>query len=192
MTGIRRAAPYCALAIGALVLGAGGARAADPGPSNGFAAKGSLTVQTALSGAKIDVGGNISLEQRGPLVRIDILSLSLPGVDSMISSLASSQLFPPGGYSVVYDQARHSYTVWSSSKKTYYSNEGSTNPAPPPSNPAVAAATAVGSTSDLLHAFSAARALRDYKVFSASLNLTGHGTTNGHPSTGLAFAIKRM
>lgn len=193
MTGYHRTALVCALFTGALAMGAAsGARAADPGAPNGFAAKGSLTVQTELSGAKINVGGNIALEQRGQLVRIDVLSLSLPGVDSMLSSLASSQLFPPGGYSVVYDQAKHTYIAWSTSRKMYYENEGSGSSAPPPSNPGVAAATAVSSTSDILHAFSAARALRDYKVFSASLNLTGHGTTNGHPSTGVAFALKRQ
>jgi len=158
---------------------------------NGFSAKGALVVQTEFSGAKINIGGNINLEQRGPLVRVDVLSLSLPGMDAMLSQLANSQLFPPGGYSLVYDQAKHSYTVWSPSRHAYYTNDNGGS-APSSSNPAVAAATTVGNATDMLHAFAAAKALRDYRQFSASLNLTGHGTTNGHPTTGLDFALKRQ
>jgi hypothetical protein len=192
MTPSLRSAPVAVLLLAgaALALAAGVASNAQS-PSAGFSAKGALVVQTELSGAKLDVGGNIALEQRGQLVRVDVLSLGIPGMNPTLNALASSQLIPAGGYSLVYDQAKRSYTVWSSAKRTYYSSEGG-GQAPAQSNPAVAAATAVGSAGDIMHAFSAAKALRDYRVFSASIDLTGHGTTNGHPTTGLNFAIKRQ
>jgi hypothetical protein len=182
------------VALLALVWGNAGVPAVSA--SSGFSAKGALVVQTEFSGAKVNIGGNINLEQRGPLVRVDILSLAFPGLKGALGSLAqgalsSTQLFPQGGYSVVYDQAQHTYTVWAPSKHAYYTNEGG-GPPPPVSDPASAAATTVGNASDMLHAFSAAKPLRDYRQFSASLNLTGHGTTNGHPSTGLNFALKRQ
>jgi len=57
---------------------------------------------------------------------------------------------------------------------------------------AATAATTVGNANDLLHAFAIARPLRDYRAFSASLTLTGHGTTNGHPTTGVSFSLHRQ
>jgi hypothetical protein len=162
---------------------------AAEGPA-GFSARGNLVVTTEISGAKLHVGGNIALEERGSSVRLDVLSIGFPGTDPTLSALASSQLFPSGGYTVVLNRADRTYTVWSPSKRIYFTSQPGAQP--PASNPAVAAATTVGSSNDMLHAFSAARPLRDYRVFSASLNLTGHGTTNGHPTTGLAFALKRQ
>jgi hypothetical protein len=170
-----------------------GARAAD-GP--GFTAHGTLVAQTELSGQKVSLGGNIALEQLGQTVRLDLLSLAIPNTSgSMLgalanSALSSTSLFPPGGYTVVFDRANHTYTVWSSSKHTFFTSAPSVTP--PSNNPAVAATTAIGETSDLLHAFSAAKVLRDYRVFTASLALTGHDTTNGHPTTGLTYGLKRQ
>jgi len=158
--------------------------------SSGFSARGSLVVQTTLSGQKLNIGGNIALEQRGSRVRIDMLSLAFPGTDQTLSALASSQLFPPGGYTVVFDQQSRTYTVWSSSKRTYFTSQPGTTPQA--SNPAVAAASTVGNANDVLHAFAFARSLRNYRQFSASVSLAGHGTTNGHPTTGINFALRRQ
>ena len=156
----------------------------------GFSAQGALAVQTQLSGTKLHVTGNIALKELGDLVRLDMVSLSLPGLDPALSALASSQLIPAGGYTVVFDQAKHGYTVWSSSKRMYYTS--SPGAADETNNPVVGAAATIGSTSDFLHAFALAKPLKDYRAFSASVTLSGHGQTNGHPTTGVDFAIKRQ
>jgi len=162
----------------------------------GFTAHGTLVAQTQLSGQPISLGGNIALEQLGDMVRLDLQSLAVPNNGSVLGALASSamsatSLFPAGGYSVVFDRRNRTYTVWSPSKHTYFASQPNAAPAAA-SNPAVAATTAIAETGDLLHSFSAARALRDYRVFAASINLTGHGNTNGHPTTGLSYSIKRQ
>jgi hypothetical protein len=181
------------------VLGIASATALVPAPAfaaqpdavaAGFSAHGALAVHTQLSGTKLQVTGNISLEELGNLVRLDMLSLSLPGLDPGLSALASSQLIPAGGYTVVFDQGKHGYTVWSTSKRTYYiSTPGAADQT---NNPVIGAAATIGSTSDFLHAFALAKPLKDYRAFSASVTLTGHGQTNGHPTTGIDFAIKRQ
>lgn len=147
-------------------------------------------MHTQLSGTKLSVTGNIALEELGNLVRLDMVSLSLPGLDPALSALASSQLIPAGGYTVVFDQGKHGYTVWSTSKRTYYTS--SPGAADQTNNPVIGAAATIGSTSDFLHAFALAKPLKDYRAFSASVTLNGHGQTNGHPTTGIDFAIKRQ
>jgi hypothetical protein len=184
------------LAALAMVPGATAGRALAQQPGPGFTAHGTLGAQTQLSGQPISLTGNIALEQLGDMVRLDLLSLGIPNSGSVLGALASSamsatSLFPAGGYSVVFDRRNRTYTVWSPSKRTYFASAPNTTPAAT-SNPAVAATTAIAETGDLLHSFAAARVLRDYRVFSASINLTGHGTTNGHPTTGLSYAIKRQ
>ncbi len=195
---MKRPSQTLVLALMALVLvpGATAGRAFAQQQPPGFTAHGTLVAQTQLSGQPLSLGGNIVLEQLGDMVRLDLQSLAVPSNGSLLGALANSamsatSLFPAGGYSVVFDRRNRTYTVWSPSKHTYFTSPANAPPAAS-SNPAVAATTAIAETGDLLHSFAAAKALRDYRVFSASINLTGHGTTNGHPTTGLTYAIKRQ
>jgi hypothetical protein len=180
-----------ALALAALVAGVTGAQAsAAADDAQGYKSPGQLVFQTALdkSGNTLTLGGNINLEERGSFLRMDVLSLGIPGTDPALSALAATQLFPPGGFTVVYDRAASTYTVWSTTKQTYFTSASN---AAPPTQPAVAAAAAAGSTQDLFGAFGAAKTLKDLKAFSASLNMTGHATVNGHPTTGITYQIAR-
>jgi hypothetical protein len=184
---------FAVVLAGVAATAAGRADAAD-GP--GFSALGTLVARSELSGQPISVGGNIALKELNGMVRLDVLSLAIPnGGGSMLGALASgalsaTSLFPPGGFTVVFDRAQHTYTVWSPSKHTYFTSAPSAGP--PSANPAVAATAAIGETNDFLHAFTALKALRNMRVFAVSLALTGHGTTNGHPTTGLSYDLKRQ
>jgi len=168
-----------ALAFGTLARG----HAADD-PS-GFVGKGQLVVATAIGGAanKLTVGGDIAIEQRGADLRLDILSLAIPGAGAAVSSLLGTQLFPPGGFSIVYDRKISSYTIWSNAKRTYYTS-ATNNAAPPQSN---GTAAAIGAAGGLFDVFTLAKSLKDDNAFSATLTLAGHGTVNGHPATGLDY-----
>jgi hypothetical protein len=176
-----------ALAITAAVAALGAfayVRAADE-PS-GYVGKGQVVVQTTIAGSdKLTVGGDIAMEELGSRLRIDLLSLGFPGTSATISSLVGTQLFPPGGFTVVYDRKNSSYTVWSNAKQRYYTNAAAAGPAPNlPPGPLSVAVVAGG---DLFGAFSFARSLKDDSAFTLSVGLAGHQTVNGHPASGLNF-----
>lgn len=160
---------------------------ADDAP--GYAGKGALVIQTSLAGANVTIGGNIAFEERDPDIRIDVLSLGIPGADPTLSTLMSTQLFPPGGFTVIYDRRASTYVVWSSAKRLYYSPPAKAASATP--QPAVTASPAASTTNGLFAVFTFLRTLKDDKTFSVLLALTGHGKTNGHPSTGLHFEYKK-
>jgi len=182
---------------------------AAPGPNAGYAGKGTLQIQTTLDGPslgvpslggvtlKVTVNGDIALEARGQLLRVDLLDLAIPGSDPLLSALASSQLIPPGGFTVVYDRSASTYTVWSSSKHAYYvggttSGGAATGSATSGATaPVGGAAAALGAGADLFKAFAFARSLKDDSAFSVTLTLAGHGTVNGHAATAVDYQYAR-
>ena len=186
------AAAFCGVALGGFSY----ARAADePG---GYVGNGQLVVQTTLGGnMQITVGGNIAMEEHGSFLRIDVLSLGIPGTNATTSSVisaVSTQLFPPGGFTIVYDRRASTYTVWSNAKHAYYTNASDESAAAGGAAGAVplsGAAVAVVAGSDLFSAFSFARSLKDDNAFSLTFGLAGHQTVNGHPATGLNFQYAR-
>ena len=174
-------------------LAPGASHADDP---SGYVGKGALVVQTSLplpgtgGDTKLTVGGTIAFEERDPLVRIDVLSLGIPGADPTMSALMATQLFPPGGFTVIYDRKLSTYTIWSNAKREYYTPPltAATAPTPTPTPLPVPNASATPSASNGVFAiFSFLKSLKDDKAFTISLTMTGHGTVNGHPATGLTF-----
>ncbi len=181
-----------------------------PGPNAGYAGKGTLQIQTTLDGPalgvpslggvtlKVTVNGDIALEARGQLLRVDLLDLAIPGSDPLLSALASSQLIPPGGFTVVYDREASTYTVWSSSKHAYYvgggtaaGGAGHSGTGPGATGTKGGADAALGAGADLFKAFAFARSLKDDSAFSVTLTLAGHGTVNGHPATAVDYQYAR-
>ncbi len=157
------------------------------GPSiPGLRASGTVVIQANLQGQPVNVGGNVALFHKGAAYRLDLLSLGFPGTSGDLSALAST-LLGPGGVTVVYDGANGSITAWSSANRTYYASSPARAPAPPPA-PSTASAASGG---DPLAALAGvAAALRD--VQSATIQLTGHRSVNGHPTTGLDVQMKRQ
>jgi hypothetical protein len=192
--GLLAAAAFCGVTLGAFAY----VRAADE-PS-GYVGSGQLVVQTTLGGdTKITVGGNIAIEEHGSLLRIDVLSLGIPGTNATTSSLmsaVSTQLFPPGGFTIVYDRKASTYTVWSNARHAYYTNASDSVESAPVSGaagalPLTGAAVGIVAGNDLFSAFSFARSLKDDSAFTLSFSLAGHQTVNGHPATGLNFQYAR-
>jgi len=160
------------------------------GETTGYVGTGDLVIGTTIAGAAITLGGRVALEERGSRLRIDVISLAIPGMDPTLSALASSQLFPPGGFTVSYDRRDATYTVWSSGKHAYYTGGGRTagasdNP-PAVANPA---AGAIANGANLFDAFGALRGLKEDREFSASVTLTGHTNLFGHPVTGVSYRL---
>ncbi|HEY0381993.1 MAG TPA: hypothetical protein VGC72_07315 [Candidatus Elarobacter sp.] len=160
-----------------------GATAAIPG----LRASGTLVVQANVQGAPVNVGGNVALYHKGSLYRLDLLSLGFPGTGGDLSALAAT-LIGPGGVSALYDGSTGALTAWSNANRTYYAET--------PARPAQAAASATAATAptapgDPLGALaSVAAVLRD--VQTATIQLVGHSTVNGHPATNLDLQMKRQ
>ncbi len=174
------------LASCALVASLGGPALAE-GDQADFVGKGQLVAQTVFGGdSKLTVGGDIAFESHASLVRIDILSLAIPGAGAALSTLLGTQLFPPGGFTVVYDRKTSVYTVWSNAKHAYFTSAASASPAPQTTSaPSNAAA------SDIAGPFAFAKSAKDDTAFVASLSLAGHGPVNGHPATGIDYLYQR-
>jgi hypothetical protein len=154
----------------------------------GLRASGTLVVRANVQGAPVNVGGNVALYHKGSLYRLDVLSLGFPGTSGDLSALAAT-LIGPGGVSALYDGATGALTAWSNANRTYYTE----TPARPaaPASAAAAAANAPAASGDPLGALAGvASALRD--VQSATIQLVGHSTVNGHPATNLDLQMKRQ
>ena len=176
-------------------LGATAVDAQAPPAAGGYVGKGQLVVQTAFGAGndKLTVGGDIALEEKGAQLRLDILSLAIPGAGATLSAVLGTQLFPPGGFTVVYDRRASSYTVWSNAKRSYYtsSTAGTAAAGSATGSPAGAIVAPLAAAGDLFGAFAFAKPLKDDTVFNLQLSLAGHGSVNGHPATGLNYVYAR-
>jgi len=153
----------------------------------GLRASGTLVVQANVQGAPVNVGGNVALYHKGSLYRLDVLSLGFPGTSGDLSTLAAT-LIGPGGVSALYDGATGALTAWSNGNRTYYTE---TPARPAAQTPAVAAANGPVASGDPLSALAGiASVLRD--VQTATIQLVGHSTVNGHPATNLDLQLKRQ
>ena len=161
--------------------------AADAPP--GIVAKGQLVLQTSLGGTAnaITIGGDIAFEQSQRHIRVDVLSLGIPGMDPTLAATLSTQLIPPGGFTFVLDLKNGTTTYWSTSKRTYYQKAGVTTS---PSTPAPAPTASAGGFNPT-DAFGALRGLADDKALNISISLAGHSIVNGHPATGVDFQYTR-
>lgn len=160
-------------------------RAADA-PAAGYVGKGTIVVRGALPGTTtpIDVDGDLAFEQRGSVLRLDVLDVSLPAAGAVGAALAT-QLFPAGGISAVYDRSAATYTVWSNASRKYYTSgaNGATSAAPTPAPQATA--------SPASSPFGFEKSLRELTALNLTLSLAGHGPINGHPATGLNYLFTR-
>jgi hypothetical protein len=188
-----RIVPLLAFGI-AVGCGPGGPLGDSTSPPSGLVGNAELVVQTTLFSPdnSLTVGGHVAFEQRDTRVRIDVISIAIPGMNPTASTVASAgatamQLFPPGGFTVVLDQKAMTYTLWAAAKQKYYTGKltrpgASASPTPTPLPSATPPAVAF----DPLTAF---KTLKNVKTFSIALK--GHGTTNGHPTTEYDYQVER-
>jgi hypothetical protein len=153
----------------------------------GFRSSGTLVVALNLQGQPLNVGGRVAMYHKGSLYRLDVLSLGLPGVSGDLSAMAAT-LLGPGGVSVLYDGANGALTAWSDTNKTYYAEAPRTPPAAAQGR--AQNAPAAGAADPLAALAGIGAMLRD--VQTASIQLTGHSTVNGHPATSLDIQMRRQ
>ncbi len=183
MNAVRNLAAAAALLLASPAL----IGATPPSAIPALRSSGTLVVQTNLQGSPINVGGRVALYHKGALYRLDVLSLGIPGTSGDLSALAAT-LIGPGGVTMLYDGASGTLSAWSTANKTYYTEipqSGPLQPAP------VAAPNRRSASGDPLAALAGiAGALRN--VQSATIQLIGHSTVNGHPATSLDVQMRRQ
>ena len=177
-----RAAAYAMLPALALASAAG-AQTAPPSPSplpasaaGGFAAHAHANATVVVQGATYTGFVQLAVAQRATLTRVDVLSLR-----------SDSFPIPPITATVVIDRRANTLTVWSDATKQYRvqpfvpTPARSASPQPrPTARPSASPSPAVRGTSPFAK----------LDVLELTVKLTGHTTTAGLPTTGLAFDLQ--
>jgi len=162
-----------------------GANAATPDTS-GDSARATISVQATVPKGQLAVAGQALYERRGSLLRIDIQQLSITGP---AQGATARNPLPPGGYVIVVDATTRAYTMWSPSKRMYYTGQ-TTTPTPSPSATATPAATKKPSGTSVS---SVLASLKDLRQFVVSLSLSPDKTPiQGHPTTNFDFRFTRQ
>ncbi len=178
MKRLRRALSGALLAV---AIGSPAAARAEP-PVSGFHSTGTLVIAARIGGSPLSAGGDIALYRRGSMYRLDLLSLAFPGTDSSTSTIAGA-LLAPGGATLIYDGSSGTVTAYSTANRVYYEDArkpvAGATPAPAP-----------GAADPLAALAGVVRQLHD--VQRASIQLTGHSTTNGHPTDDLDVLVRRQ
>jgi hypothetical protein len=171
---------------------AGPAERTAAGELAGFSGRGVLAIRTTVSGSPATFNATISLDQRGTLYRLDILSVTTPGGGSGGGTGSATQLIAPGGLTAVYDRAGRRVTIWSPSRRTYAVYEIPRRAADGAAS-AASGASADGAGDD----GSVARrqlgilgVLAQLGPSSAVLSQAGHGSANGHATTLLDYVLR--
>jgi hypothetical protein len=158
-----------------------------PQPEVGYVGPGDAQIQSMLAGAPLTLAANVAFEERGTRVRLDILSVGLQGNTSGLTGMMATQLFPAGGFTIVYNRSDSTYTVWSAARHAYFIG-GGPNPTPTPTPAPSPSATPRG---DLFGLFGPLRSLKDDRTLSLTVALTGHSTLFGHPVSNVHYAFLR-
>ena len=183
-------------AVAAAMIAATGPAGAVPGTAGsssavsaatGFRSTGTLVVQATVEGSPLSVGGTIALYRRDNLYRLDLLTLGFPGAGTTASAVAGA-LIAPGGATLIYDGATGAVSAYSTANHDYFEQD------PPKPNrsgagPTPAPVPAPGGADPLAALAGIVRQLHD--VQRASIQLTGHSTTNGHETDDLDVLVRR-
>jgi hypothetical protein len=179
-------AVLCALLLAALGRAAS-AQSATPSPAPppaGFTAHAHANVNVVLSGTTYNAVGRFGLAQRTNLLRVDILSLT-----------SDTMPIPPITATALIDHGTNTVTLWNDTTRRYYTHSlvpsfgRGASPAPSPSPRPSASPRSSPRPSPRPSRVPAQRGspFRNLQVLSVTLRLTGHTTTAGLPTTGLAF-----
>jgi hypothetical protein len=181
---MRRLVPRAAVvafSVAAVCAGTAGAQTATPSPAPAatpiaFSAHAHATLTIIAQGTTYGGDVRFALAQRTNLTRVDVLSVK-----------SDAFPLPPLSATVVIDRRANTLTIWSDTTKLYRVQPflprlgASPSPAPRASaRPTATPAPARRVTSPLA----------GLEVLDVSLKLTGHTTTAGIPTTGLAFDLQ--
>ena len=170
-------------AIAALLL----LTAAAPTPPAAFAnfsGAGKFGVKmTPAAGKTMSVDAQMRIAHKNMLTRIEVLSAAFSMTDADMN-MSMGPISPTGRISIVVDQSKQQFTMWSSAHALYYQSKFSmsTLKSKMPSK---------ARTSDPMSMIAGAlTSMTKFDVYSSSFELTGHQLTNGHMSSIFTFTHK--
>ncbi|HEY0393072.1 MAG TPA: hypothetical protein VGD01_01130 [Candidatus Elarobacter sp.] len=184
MSGLARVTAWTVLSVIALGSAAG---AQSPRPSvrpspraaatpAGVSAHAHANLTVAANGTTYAGSAQLAFAQRDAQTRIDVLSVK-----------ADALPIPPIAFTAVIDRRANTITMWNDATRQYrvqpFLPRSLTSPSPRPSaspRPSRSPRAQVRGTSPL----------KDLDVLELSLRMTGHTTTAGLPTTGLAFDLQ--
>ncbi len=143
-------------------------RPAAPSPSPtplAFTARAHADVTVVSSGRTITGSVVMGMSQRANLTRVDIISVQTDAIP-----------LPPISASFVVDRSARTVTGWSAATKKYYVQRMAPSPSPGPTP-----------TPKPQGLFAGTSFLAGLDVMDVSVKLTGHTTTAGLPTSGLAI-----
>ena len=172
---LRAAALVLAAAIALAAPSAAQTAAPSPSPLPtpvAFSAQAHANVVVTTQSGTFDGTATLGVTQRTGLLRIDVISVK-----------SESLPLPPVTATIVLDRRANTFTVWSDATKKYLTRpflphaapSGSPNPSPKPGTSRAAAGTSPFAKLDVLE---------------MSIKLTGHTSTAGLATTGLAFDMQ--
>jgi hypothetical protein len=132
---------------------------ATPNPLSSFSAAGWVSLRAVNKDKIATITAEIQFAHSGLMTRIDLGDVSATANNGK-GEVAKP--FPEGMLSVVIDQAKGLFTVWSSRRPLYYESKFAL------------------STWNAANAFNETSAFTKYQVLGFSLNLTGHQIVDGH------------
>jgi hypothetical protein len=165
----------CAAVLACLRLPPASAASSAPSPSPSplaFAARAHADVTVDAQGRTMTGNALLGLSMRARLIRVDVLSVK---TDAMT--------LPPIVLTLVIDRGANTIAVWNDVTKLYHVQSflpsRSASPSPKPSAAPKASAPPQSSSP-----------FSKLDVFAMTIKLTGHTTTSGMPTTGLAFDLQ--
>lgn len=186
MSGLGRGAAWTMVSVIALGSSAA-AQTARPSPRPaprataspaGVAARAHANVTVVANGTTYTGSAQLAFAQRDAQTRIDVLSVQ-----------ADALPIPPIAFTAVLDRRANTITLWNDATKQYrvqpFLPRSLTAASPRPS-----ASPAARPTATPRARVRGSSPLKDLEVFELSLRMTGHTTTTGLPTTGLAFDLQ--
>lgn len=133
---------------------------------------------TATTQTTFNASAQLAVAQLGPLTRVDVLSVQ-----------SDSLPIPPFTATALIDRRANTVTVWNDRSKSYYVQSFIPRPASPTPS-AGASPRPSASPRRTVSPFGGTSPFAKLELLDITLHLTGHTTTAGLPTTGLAFELK--
>jgi len=171
----------CAMLPVVVLGGAAGAQTAKPSPTPAptpvvFSVRAHANLTVVAQGNTFAGAVQLAVAQRGDLTRVDVLSVK-----------SDSFPVPPITVTVVIDRRAKTLTAWSDTTKLYRVQPFLPRPAAS-ATPGASASPRASATPRPLQRGTSPFSKLD--VLDATLRLTGHTTTAGLPTTGIAFDLQ--
>lgn len=148
------------------------------------ASPGATPVPAASPGPPMTASATVAFEVKPKKFRFDLVSVSLSGLGPAVAGMMPP--FPAGGATAVADYSTGKLVVWVPSTKKYFVGK---IPVPNFGKNATPSPHMSAAPMPMMDPFAVFKAFQGMKTF--SIALTGHATSNGHPTSQYDLVLER-